>query len=80
MFAKPPSTPVARWSGALLRSALRRLTAPEAEPEGAEHPHRRAVGWRPARRPGEVAPRPQPCVSPVPQRRHGERAAAGRRG
>jgi len=43
-----------------------RAGAPAA---ASEHPHRRPLGSARSRRPGRVAPRPQPCLTPLAPRR-----------
>lgn len=41
------------------------------------HPHRRPLGRTRPRRPGRVASRPQPCLTPLPSRAERSRARAG---
>jgi hypothetical protein len=65
-----------------LRDTLRRALAPAPPtPEaleldsiarigGVAHQHRAPLGWRRERRPGGVALRPQPCLTPLPRARH----------
>jgi len=49
-----------------LMGALRRaLALPPEPPADVSHPHRVALAYRRPRRPGRVASRAQPCLSPV---------------